>query len=72
MAKHSKEIDEMDRRLDFLREVQALAELRGFGGDRQYSSLSLSGKLDDLETKIYGGEMEAFQARLANVEAAAQ
>ena len=72
MAKYSKEIDEMDRRLDFLREVQALAEVRGFGGDRQYSSVSLSGKLETLEEKVYGGEVEAFQARLANVKAAAQ
>jgi len=71
MAKYSKEIEEMDRRLDFLREVQALAEVRGFGDDRQYSSLTLSGKLELLETKVYGGEVEAFQARLANVRAAA-
>jgi hypothetical protein len=54
-----------------LREVQALAEIRGFGDDRQYSSLTLSGKLEQLETKVYDGEVEAFQARLANVRAAA-
>ena len=71
MAKPSKEIEEMDRRLDFLRELQALAEVRGFGGDRRYSALTLSGKLEALEEKVYGGEVEAFQARLANVKAAA-
>ena len=69
--KHGGDIEELDRRLDFIREIQALAEIRGFGKDRQYSALILSGKLEDLETKVYGGEMEAFQARLANVKAAA-